>query len=125
MLKKALIVDDDENWRILYKHLFSELKDFAVASTAENAEEALEMVAQLRPDLVVTDASLPGMDGLELTERLRKDYPALKILIITSHDRNHFYARAIKAGADEMVEKGSTDEMLNKIKRALDNPQGG
>jgi two-component system response regulator YesN len=120
MLKKALIVDDDENWRILYKHLFRELKDFAVASTAENAEEALKMVEELRPDLVVTDASLPGMNGLELTEKLRKDYPALKILIITSHDRNTFYARAIKAGADEMVEKGSTDEMLKKIKRALD-----
>jgi two-component system response regulator YesN len=120
MLKKALIVDDDENWRILYKHLFSELKDFAIASTAENAQEALKMVEELRPDLVVTDASLPGMDGLELTAKLRKDYPALKIIIITSHDRGTFFARAKKAGADEMVEKGSTDEMLNKIKRALE-----
>jgi DNA-binding NarL/FixJ family response regulator len=120
MLKKALIVDDDENWRILYKHLFSELKDFAVASTAENAEDAIKMVAELHPDLVVTDASLPGMDGLELTEKLRKDYPALKILIITSHDRNNFYSRAIKAGANEMVEKGSTGEMLEKIKQALE-----
>jgi len=117
----VLIVDDSQTMRkVILKAVALSGFDLGDCWEAGDGREAISILANHWVDLILTDLYMPGMNGLELTEKLRKDYPALKILIITSHDRNTFYARAIKAGADEMVEKGSTDEMLKKIKRALD-----
>ena len=121
MAYNVLIVDDSQTMRkVILKAVALSGFDLGDCWEAGDGREAISILANHWVDLILTDLYMPGMNGLELTEKLRKDYPALKILIITSHDRNTFYARAIKAGADEMVEKGSTDEMLKKIKRALD-----
>ena len=84
---RILLVDDEEEVRkgILRKMDWEKL-GFQVAGDAENGEEALEKIEQLKPDVVMTDIRMPYMDGLTLTSRIRQKYPSMKVLIFSGYD---------------------------------------
>ena len=77
----------------------------SVVGEAENGPEAITMVRELRPALVILDLDLPRMNGLELIERLRNIDPALKLLVLSAQQESIFATRALQAGANGFMSK--------------------
>lgn len=104
MPKRILVVDDNASNLRLFELLLR--SDFAV-ETARNAQEALEAIARIRPDLVLVDIQLPGIDGLALTRLLRKDRlnRRLRIVALTAYAMIEDRDRAFAAGCDGYISK--------------------
>lgn len=97
---KVLIVDDHVVVREGFQTLIeTRSKDIAVVGTAANAQETMAIVAQVQPDLILMDLRLPVVNGVEITKEIRRQYPSIKILILTSIDEKSFIIEGLKAGA--------------------------
>lgn len=118
MKRKILVVEDHEDIRILYRRLFRKEKDIEISET-EDAETALEILPQINPDLVLVDISLPRMSGLELTQKIRKDYPSMKILVVTGHEEERYRDEAISMGADDLMSKEISIGLVKKCKELM------
>ncbi|MFD0961363.1 response regulator [Paenibacillus chungangensis] len=96
---RVLIVDDHPHGREGIRDILSGDSFFQIAGEAACGEEAIAVMAELQPDLVLMDINMPGLDGLETTYRLKLLYPSLKIIMVTvSDDITHLF-EAIKRGA--------------------------
>src|SRR6266568_7023481 len=84
-VRSVLVVDDNPLVRRMLCELFTREGDFDVCGEAENGREAIEMAQLLRPDLIVTDLSMPVMNGLEETRVLKKLMPSVPVIIFTAH----------------------------------------
>ena len=116
----VLLVEDDEATREMYSEYlaYSGLR----VTEAPSAYRALEQVRQQTPDVVVTDIAMPGMDGLELSRRLRAAPPTRDVPIIAVSGNPT--GRAQEAGCNMMLEKPCTpDELLHAIEDVLDKPR--
>ena len=120
MSKRILVVEDQEDNRQIIRDLLS-ATDYEIAE-AESGEQALEAVAKQRPDLILMDIQLPGMDGYETTRRIKAD-PALRsitIIAVTSYALSGEEQKARAAGCDEYVPKPySPRQLLAKIRQYL------
>lgn len=96
-LMKFLIVDDDERVRRLIKTIVSD--DATVFCECSNGAEAYACYAEHQPDWVLMDITMPGVDGLAATRRIKADYPEARILIVTSHESHAMREAAREAGA--------------------------
>jgi len=96
---RVLIVDDQPPFREAARMVVEMTDGFTVAGEAVNGEEAVELVGTLRPDLVVMDVQMPGIDGLEATRRImRLDGPP-RVLVMSTHESTSYEAPALAAGA--------------------------
>ena len=124
-LYKIMLVDDEEEVResIIRKVPWEE-NGFMVVGSAENGEDALEKAELLEPDVVMTDIRMPYMDGLEMAERMRKLYPAVKIIIFSGFDEFEYAKQAIKLNVTEYILKPvnveELTEILHRVKANLD-----
>ena len=122
---RILLVDDEEEVRkgILRKMDWEKL-GFQVAGDAENGEEALEKIEQLKPDVVMTDIRMPYMDGLTLVAKIREKYPFIKILIFSGYDDFEYAKQAIKYRVTEYILKPVNGEelaeILKRVRASLD-----
>ena len=83
----VLLVDDEEEViRVIMRKINWEGLGFSVIGYANNGMKALEMVEEFQPDVVMTDIKMPYMDGMELSNRIKTEFPATKILIFTGFD---------------------------------------
>jgi DNA-binding NarL/FixJ family response regulator len=110
--KRVLIVDDHYIIRKGLTELLGQQPDLIVCAVAANAEEALELTDQQGVDLALVDISLGQMDGLQLTEELKRRHPNLIVLILSMHDELHYGKRALGAGASGFVAKQNGGEVL-------------
>lgn len=95
---------------------------FTVIHLVENGHEAIEQTRRLRPDVVVMDINMPGMDGIEATQQIRKCSPSTKILGISMHTQPAFAKRMFQSGALGYVTKSSQpEEMYNAIIEVSNN----
>ncbi|MBN7138754.1 DNA-binding response regulator [Lysobacter enzymogenes] len=78
-----------------------------VVAQAADGEETLQRTQELRPDVVVTDLSMPGLNGLEVIRRLREQAPAARVLVLTMHQEDEYILQAVRAGASGYVVKDS------------------
>jgi two-component system response regulator YesN len=122
---KAVIVDDEEEVRTgIVNKIDWELFDFRISGQAENGQEALDMVEEDIPDVVITDITMPLMDGLKLTCELRERYPTVKTVILTGFDDFKFAQQAIKYGVSDYLLKpvlpADIHELMSKLKLKLD-----
>jgi two-component system response regulator AtoC len=119
-MKRILIVDDEASSRAsIIINLSRDGWEFLVAS---NGEEALGLVREEKPDLVVSDIRMPKMDGLEFLKRAREMQKDLQVIMITAYDDMQTTVRAIQEGAYEYVRKPiDLDELELTIQRALEN----
>jgi two-component system response regulator NreC len=90
-----------------------------VVGEASEGKEALEMARELNPDVVVMDISMPGMDGLEVTHRLTKRNPKIKVIILTQHDNKEYILSTIKVGAAGYIPKKALGSDLVSAIRAV------
>lgn len=125
-MAKILIVEDNEMNRDLVTRRL--VKRGYLVIEAVDGDQGLEMAAQESPDLIVADLGLPGMDGCELTRRLKTE-PATKhipVLALTAYARSEDRERALAAGCDEFETKPiQIEALLKKIKVLLNKQQTG
>jgi two-component system cell cycle response regulator DivK len=115
----VLIVEDDRETRSFYRTALAG-GGFRVAE-AHNGFQALEKATEHRPDLILTDIAVPGLDGIELCRRLRADARTrdIPLLAITGYADRQYEDRARAAGADRVLIKPCSDEVLVAEARAL------
>ncbi len=115
---RLLLVDDHKIMRQGLSSLIQLEADIEVVGEARNGEEALELARRLAPDVVVTDVSMPGMSGVELTRILRNQMPAIKVLGLSMHIEKGIAAAMQQAGAAGYLTKGGLSEDLIAAIRA-------
>ena len=118
MSRRVLIVDDEKNIRRTFKMVL-ESEGFDV-SVAETGEEALKVFQKEKPDVVVLDVKLPGIDGIETLRRIKKQEPELPVIMISGHGTIATAVDATRSGAFDFVEKPlSKERLLVAIRNAL------
>ncbi len=114
---RVLVVDDHAILRDGIRSLLESQEDIVVVGEAGDGSEAIELVGELLPDLVLMDISMPKTNGLEATKKIKECFPQVKVLILTQHDNREYIAPALGAGASGYVLKRSgRREMLNAIR---------
>ena len=112
-----LIVDDQRLMRDGLRTLLELEEDMAVVGEAGNGEEALSCYAQLHPTIVLMDVRMPGMDGVEATRRLHAQWPAAKIIILTTFDEDEYIFEGLRAGAlGYLLKAVSSAELAHAIR---------
>jgi DNA-binding NarL/FixJ family response regulator len=102
---RVVLVDDQELVRTGFRLVLGGQPDLEVVGEAGDGAEAIEVVAQTRPDVVVMDVRMPRMDGVEATRRIRVSDDAPRVLILTTFDLDEYVYEAIKAGASGFLLK--------------------
>lgn len=116
---KILLVDEQSSIRRGVRMRLSLEPDFAVVGEAGDGWEALQRVRDLRPDVVVTGIRLPLLDGIAMTERLRRDFPACAVIILTLYDAPANREQAAKAGATYFISKQEANgELVTAVRAA-------
>lgn len=116
-----MLVDDHEMIRSGLKSLLQTEEDLHVVGEASNGAEALEKIADLRPDVVVMDISMPVMDGLEATKRMTRQFPETAVLVLTVHEDKQYFFQMLQAGAKGYVTKeAAADELVAAIRTVAD-----
>ena len=102
---KVLIADDHTLVRQGIRSLLALTADIEIVGEAADGREAVEKVRQLAPDVVLMDLAMPNMGGLEATRRIRKEFPATKVVAVTQYDDSEYVIPVIEAGARGFVTK--------------------
>jgi len=118
-VRSVLVVDDNAVIRQAVCELFTREGDFEVCGEAENGRDAVEKALQLNPALIVTDLSMPLMNGLEETRILKKLMPGIPIIIYTAHNDPFVDKEALAEGAAAVVSKSDSIAVLIGKARAL------
>jgi DNA-binding NarL/FixJ family response regulator len=114
---RILLVDDHALLRAGLRALLSTQTDISVVGEAGTGEEAVELAAQLRPDVVLMDLSMPGMGGLEATRQIAGLDKSIRVLILTVHAEEEYLMPVLEAGGSGYVMKHSADtELLGAIR---------
>lgn len=117
---KVLIIDDERPIRETLE-MFLREKGYEVA-TSEDGKEGLEAVQRVRPEIVILDIRLPGMDGLEVLRRIKEKGEETQVIMITAYHDTETTRQAMKLGAYEYIRKPlDADEFENAIEKAVYN----
>ncbi len=111
-LIRVLLIDDHELVRSGIKALLEKSEDIRVVGEAGEGHEALECIKETNPDVVLLDISLPGLNGLEVAAKARKDSPRLRIVFLSMHSNEEYVLQALKIGASGYVLKQSSTREL-------------
>ena len=113
----VMIVDDHAIFRMGLASLLGTAKDLIVAGDAGDGETAVKTALKIRPDVVIMDLLMPGLDGAESTRRLLAEWPEAKIIIVTTYDSANGIGQALDAGAKgAIVKKAEFDDLLEAIR---------
>jgi DNA-binding NarL/FixJ family response regulator len=104
---RIALVDDHSLVREGIRALLAVMAPLEVVGEAESGADAIEMVSRTKPDLLLVDISLKDMNGLELTRALRREYPSIKILILSMYDNYEYVSESVRSGASGYVLKNA------------------
>jgi len=117
---KVVICDDQATIREGLQMLLTLEKDIRVVGLAEDGWEAVELTEKQRPDLVLMDLKMPGMNGIEATRQIRTKYPAVKVLVLTTYDDDEWVFDAVRAGASGYLLKDTPrEELIRAVKETV------
>ncbi|WP_445456717.1 response regulator [Flavobacterium sp. HNIBRBA15423] len=117
-MTKIIIADDHNMFLEGLISLLRNVPDIVVVAKAANGKELIELLDENPADIVVLDISMPEMDGVEVTKIIRKKYPNLKILILSTHSNSQIIAKLIRLGANGyLLKNAEKDELLYAIKK--------
>jgi two-component system, NarL family, response regulator NreC len=113
------LIDDQAATRTGLRMRLGLESDLEIVGDAADAEIALKHIAQVRPDVIVMDVAMPGMDGIMATEQLRTSVPETAVVILSLYDDADTQSRSLEAGAWAFVSKQATDtQLLDAIRSA-------
>lgn len=109
---KVVIIDDHELIRIATTSLLSEQEGINVVGDAGSGEEGIALALKIKPDVVITDIDMPGLNGIETTRRLKSELKGIKIIALSRHSQSPYPERVLEAGASGYVNKGASPELI-------------
>ena len=113
---KIILVDDHRLVRDGIKSLLNGINDIQIIGEASDSKELYQLLTTLNPDLLIMDISLPEVSGIEITKIISKDFPSIKVLMLSMYNSEDFILGAIKAGAKGYLPKNtSRNELLEAI----------
>jgi DNA-binding NarL/FixJ family response regulator len=118
---RLVLADDHAVVRKGIREFLEEDPDIRVVAEAGDGEEALALVAQEKPDVAVFDIQMPRMNGLEATRQVRKDFPNVRVLIVTAFDDDPYIFASLRAGASGyLLKTASSDEIVQAVHAVAD-----
>ena len=112
---RVLVVDDHQIVRQGIVNIINNQPGIRVVGEAGNGREALDLTRQLRPDVVVMDLSIPDMDGVEVTYRIKADLPEVHVIGLSMYTEDKFIQSMLLAGAEAFVDKAAPSNELLKV----------
>ena len=109
---RVLVADDQFVVREGVKILLEPMKEIKIVGFAENGKEVLELVQKEVPDIVLLDIEMPDIDGLTLTKQITADFPSIKVIILSTHLRTEYVAKALDFGAKGYISKSAVTQDL-------------
>jgi DNA-binding NarL/FixJ family response regulator len=119
---RVILADDHPIVRAGIRETLKELPGIEVVGEATDGREAVDLVKSARPDVVFMDISMPGLNGLEATERIIKASPEVRVIILSRHDNEEYYWRALRVGASGYLLKKA---VIAELREALQRVAGG
>ncbi len=117
---RVLIVDDSSLMRVGIRFALEQVPDIQVVGEAQDGEEAKQMVARLRPDILLLDLIMPGPRSSEVEVWIRKHYPETITLVLTGHNQDSYLVEMIKAGVAGYISKSeAAEKLVDAIRRAM------
>jgi DNA-binding NarL/FixJ family response regulator len=119
-LIRVILADDHTLVRAGIRALLEKLPDVAVIGEASDGRAVLNLLKTQHADVVLMDIAMPGLNGLEAAERMTRDFPAVRIIILSMHDNEEYVLRALKAGvAGYLLKKAATTELATALHKVL------
>ncbi|MEV5042520.1 response regulator transcription factor [Microbacterium sp. LMI1x-1-1.1] len=116
---RVLIVDDQSLIRLGFRMVLEAADGIEVVGEAGDGAEAIEATARLRPDVVLMDVRMPGVDGIEATATIARDHPGARVLVLTTFDLDEYAFGALRAGAGGFLLKDAGRDELVAAVRAV------
>src|SRR5215208_104725 len=117
--KRVVVADDHTLFRYGLKAMLANAEDFKVVGEAATGEEVVEKVAQTRPDIVLMDIQMPGINGIEATRRVLESNPSIGVVVVTMFEDDDSVIAAMRAGARGYILKGADAEEVLKVVSAV------
>lgn len=118
---KILVADDQELIRQSLSIILGNEKDFEVTDAVSNGVEVIRSIRKNKPDVILMDIRMPGMDGVVCTQIIKENYPAIKIIILTTFDDDEYIFNALKNGASGYLLKGiSMKELAEAVRKVYE-----
>ena len=118
--RRVLIIDDHIIVRQGLKHLINREEDWFVCGDAGDAREGMEAIPCVKPDVILVDISLPGMNGIEFVKNARASHPAIPVVVFSMHDESLYAERVLRAGAlGYVMKKADSEEIITALRKAL------
>ena len=113
---KVMIVDDEQTARLGLERIISEtMPELIVTTKAENGMDALEKIEKRQPDIVISDISMPVMDGIELSRQVRKQYPQIVMIMLTAYDNFSYVQQCLTNQVFDYVLKPIEEDAFLKV----------
>ncbi len=120
---KVLLADDHVVVRAGTRQLIERSPDITVVGEASDGAEAIQLAADLQPDVVVMDVRMPGVSGVEATRQIKEKYPDMAVLVLTAHDDDEYVFALLQAGANGYLLKTAEADELVKAIRTVNSGQ--
>lgn len=115
---RVVLADDHPIVRAGIRAELEKIPEVTVTAEADDGREALEMVELHRPNVVFMDISMRGLNGLEATARITREFPQVRVVILSMHQNEEYFWQALKAGASGyLLKKAATSELANALRR--------
>jgi DNA-binding NarL/FixJ family response regulator len=109
---RVLIVDDHPVVRQGVRSVLANHSDIEVVGEADGAASLFASLTSLKPDVVLLDIRMPGQSGIEITQRLKREHPEVKVILLSTYDDEEFLFGALRAGAEGYLLKSASNEVL-------------
>jgi len=121
---RVLVVDDNESVRRSICQILRSESDIEVVCEAIDGTDAIRKLSEHRPDVVLLDITMPSMNGLEVAEIMKRDFPSVQVLIVSQHDSRGFQWGALAAGVSGYIIKSNAGTDLIPELRRIQGSQG-
>jgi DNA-binding NarL/FixJ family response regulator len=122
-MPRVLIVDDHSFIRRGIRSILDSSPEWQFCGEADNGVAAIRLAAELKPDIIIMDVSMPGLNGLEATRVIHEAQPEIKILLLTLHQSVEILRSAFQAGAQGYLLKSEAEQELQRALRSMSDAQ--